>query len=81
MSMSPGNVWLKPLIVAVTFVTVPTIPATVMLEGYDDDGAMPPTLGESRIVIDAGFENVATFVTVEPSTNVKVVVPRSVAPS
>ena len=34
MSTSLGKVWLKPVIVAVTFVTAPVMPVTLIVEGY-----------------------------------------------
>lgn len=59
-SRSPGKVLVRPISVTVTFVMVPVVPATVMLEGY---GAAAPCVtpgAPAGIVMAVGFENVLT---------------------
>ena len=75
-STSSEKAWLYPVRVAVTFSTEPVRPETLIDEGY---GAPDPLDG---MVMVAGLLNVPVPPgVVAPSVNVKLAVPRSVAPS
>jgi hypothetical protein len=55
MSKSSGKVWLRPLSVTVTLVTVSVKPATLMVDGYGDAGPLDIPGAPAGIRMGAGL--------------------------
>src|SRR5262245_45958984 len=82
MSTSDGNVWLRPLSLTRTLLTVPVIPETETFDGYGVAGApVAAPVPVAGMVIAVVFENVVAVVSVPPALMVKLAVPRNTAPS